>query len=541
MSNARPIASERRDKNSSKALIYCRVSSDRQKAEGHGLESQEHRCYEYARSQSLEVVEVFRDSFSGGGDFMDRPAMRELLRFADDNAHEAYIVIFDDLSRFARDVQGHIGLRQALNVRNIELKCPNFTFEDTPEGELVEIVMAAQHQYFRKSNRRQVIQKQKARLESGYWAFGSKRGYCMKKTSEHGKILVPKEPDASVLREALEGFATGRFQTKVDACRFLVEKKFWKEQRPERYIDKFTAILTDSLYAGYIEYPVWEVSRRKGHHEGIISLEIFTANQQRLQQGNRGKRIRIDVSEDFPLRNLLVCEMSGKPLTAAFSRGRKKSYPYYFCQHKDCACGRGSSRAEEVHEGFDELLHRQALKSNAQKRVEETFERVWSEEVVLLEQTDRENEKKIMSLEESLGKYADGAVNARTERLRVVFEQKATECISEIETLRSSSATGVDLSVPYRTALGKALVLLENPYEIWHSVGVHEKKELFYFIFLEKVPYSKKAGYRTDNLPSAKRLFEELVASNTQDVEMAGIEPASEKLDVRDSTVSRSP
>ncbi len=27
-----------------KALIYCRVSSPKQKAEGHGLESQEHRC-----------------------------------------------------------------------------------------------------------------------------------------------------------------------------------------------------------------------------------------------------------------------------------------------------------------------------------------------------------------------------------------------------------------------------------------------------------------------------------------------------------------
>ena len=33
--------------------------------------------------------------------------------------------------------------------------------------------------------------------------------------------------------------------------------------------------------------------------------------------------------------------------------------------------------------------------------------------------------------------------------------------------------------------------------------------------------------YRTDKIPSAIRLFEEFVTTNSQDVEMAGIEPAS--------------
>lgn len=31
-----------------KSIIYCRVSSERQKTEGHGLDSQEHRCQELA-------------------------------------------------------------------------------------------------------------------------------------------------------------------------------------------------------------------------------------------------------------------------------------------------------------------------------------------------------------------------------------------------------------------------------------------------------------------------------------------------------------
>jgi hypothetical protein len=45
---------------------------------------------------------------------------------------------------------------------------------------------------------------------------------------------------------------------------------------------------------------------------------------------------------------------------------------------------------------------------------------------------------------------------------------------------------------------------------------------LFSFIFDEKLECSKKAGYRTDNLPYATKLFEDFVTSNSLDVEQFG-------------------
>ena len=38
---------------------------------------------------------------------------------------------------------------------------------------------------------------------------------------------------------------------------------------------RITEILTRPLYAGYVEAPAWHVSRRKGHHQGLISYETF--------------------------------------------------------------------------------------------------------------------------------------------------------------------------------------------------------------------------------------------------------------------------
>ncbi len=522
MSKARPITSVSENTEYKYALIYCRVSSDRQKIEGHGLESQEHRCREYATGKGYEVVGVFHDSYSGGGDFLQRPALNKMLQFLDQNAHERYVVIFDDLSRFARDVVGHFNLRQLFDTRGVKLECPNFKFEDTPEGLLVENMMAAQHQYYRQNNRRQVMQKQKARLESGYWAFGAIRGYKMLPCSEHGKILTPIEPDASILRFALEGFASGRFQSKVDVCRYMCEKGFWKKQKPERYIDKLSLIINNPIYAGYIEYPVWGVKLRKGQHEGIIGINVFELNKKRLQQGNLGKRVRTDVSEFFPLRGLLVCEFNNKPITGAFSKSRGKKYPYYFCQSPNCECGRRSTPAQQMHQEFDELLKKQTLKTEVRDTVKNIFDVTWQAHMNELEQMEKGTKKNITELEAKLDKLVNSAVNATTDTMRKVYENKAEACAVEVESLKAQLVNDCALSIPYRTALEKVLTLLESPYKLWHSVDVHEKQKLFHFIFLEKIPYSKKAGYRIDNLPSAKSLFEEFVSTNSRDVDIAG-------------------
>ena len=96
-----------------KALIYCRVSSERQVNEGHGLDSQEQRCVNHALSLNLDVEEIYRDEGVSGSLF-ERPAMRRLLSYLDKHSENNYTVIFDDLKRFARDVPTHLQLKVEL-------------------------------------------------------------------------------------------------------------------------------------------------------------------------------------------------------------------------------------------------------------------------------------------------------------------------------------------------------------------------------------------------------------------------------------------
>ena len=94
-----------------KALIYCRVSDTKQKLEGSGLESQEHRCRQHAAEKGYEIENVFHDDVSGGGDFMKRPGMVALLTYLKRHKKTDYVVIFDDLKRLARDTMAHWQLR----------------------------------------------------------------------------------------------------------------------------------------------------------------------------------------------------------------------------------------------------------------------------------------------------------------------------------------------------------------------------------------------------------------------------------------------
>ncbi|MDB5194648.1 MAG: Resolvase-like protein [Parcubacteria group bacterium] len=450
---------------------------------------------------------------------MNRPAMKALLEYIDAHPNKRYVVVFDDLKRFARDVQFHLALRSTLRARNVLVECLNYKFDDSPHGKYVEVILAGHAELERDENRRQVMQKMSARLKAGYWPFGSKKGYEIKKVAGHGKLAVPKEPEATLLKTALEGFASGKFLRKIDACEYLVMEGFWKKQHPSKYIDRFATMLEDPFYAGYIEYlhEEWDVDRCKGQHEPIISMETFELNQKRLGKNGVTKTVRADASEDFSLRGLLICAHCGKHLTAAWHKGGK--YPYYFCQNGYCTHKREYIQRDLVEESFRKLLGAQKMKPELRSLLEIVFEKVWYEEVETFEKAQRALHKERKDIEAKIAQLADSAAETANFAVRQAYEKRIQVFTKELEKLEEP-VVKADTSIIYRTAFDKSVALLENPVVAWDNLNFLEKQQLFYFIFQEKIPYDKKEGYRTSNIRSTVRLFEEFVGTNSHDVEV---------------------
>jgi site-specific DNA recombinase len=500
-------------------LVYARVSSKRQEVEGSGLQSQEGRCKDFLETVGVPYLKTFPDSFSGGGDFINRPAMKELLKYIDQNRHKRFVVVFDDLKRFARDVEFHLKLRTAFKSRNVLLKCLNYNFDDSSEGRFIEVILAAGAELERHQNKRQVIQKMKARLEAGYWTFGSKRGYSMVADPIHGKISEPLKIEGKLLKNAFEGFANGAFVRVFDACKYLVENGFWS-QKPDRYAEKLTLIFKDPFYAGFIEYPAWDVERRIGRHEAIVSLETFNIVQARLDKGSLSKKIRVDTSEEFCFRGLIICAACQGHLTGAYAKGRSKRYAYYYCQNMSCMMFRTTFKKEDVEQDFQALLKSQYLKPETVYILNYAFEKICEEEEVNLDKNKQALEKQKEDLMGKLNRLSELAGLTKSHLVRKAYEKQIEDAATTLEKIEEQQAKKTSTLISYRTAWDKALVLLQNPYKYWSNVDVLEKHKLFFFIFDSKLPYSKIRGYRTDKIPSAIRLFEEFATANPHDVDM---------------------
>ena len=311
------------------AVIYTRVSSKAQLKKGDGLASQEQRCREFAAFKGHEVASVFRDEGVSGG-IVDRPAIKAMLTWLRKNRDLEPVVLIDDISRIARGIEAHWKLRSAIGSVGAKLESPSIEFGDDSDSQLVENMLASVSQHQRQKNGEQVVNRMKARLLNGYYAFWVPTGYRYASVKGHsGKMIVRDEPTASLIQEALEGFATGRFQTQAEVKRFLEPHPiFQRDKSGAIHPQRITNMLTNKIYAGYYAYEPWEVPLTKGKHQALISWETFQRIQERLQERAPVPQ-RADNAAEFPLRGFVTCGSCGHPLTAYHAKGRSKTYPYY--------------------------------------------------------------------------------------------------------------------------------------------------------------------------------------------------------------------
>ncbi len=258
-----------------KAIIYARVSSTKQKTVGAGLSSQTTRCQDFARMKGYEVVEVFTDDVSGG--LTDRPGMKAALAFMRKHRNDGIRFLIDDVSRLARSMEAHLELRRAISSAGGTLESPSVEFGEDSDSILVENLLASVSQHQRQKNAEQTTNRMKARVQSGYCILARPPvGFTYKRVPGHGKVLQRDEPTASIVQQAIEGFASGHFGSQAEVMRFLQNNPLFPRGKSGKVPhERVNQILNQCLYAGYVEAPSWGIARRKGQHEGIVSPQTF--------------------------------------------------------------------------------------------------------------------------------------------------------------------------------------------------------------------------------------------------------------------------
>lgn len=517
-----------------KALIYCRVSSLKQVAEGHGLESQEQRCRTYAASKGYAVAEVFHDDGVSGGLF-DRPDMQRLIQYLDSHPYEQFAIVFDDLARLARDLQVHLKLKTELVGRGAKLECPNFTFEDSPEGEFIENVLASKAQLDRQQNKRQVVQKMKARLELGYWAFPAPPGLKMVKDPIHGKVLTSKEPYSSIYKQAIEDFRDG-ILINIEDVKTYVRKRY-KEYGITKKFGSTAAknILIEIAYAGWIEYKPWGVTLRKGYYEGFISLDTFNAVQGRLK-GKTHPWKRKDYRADFALRGPTLCNSCGKALTASWSTGNGGKYANYWCKTQGCPFRYKTIAKGKIDGEFEALLDVVKPDDEVLVLANEVLNERWAIKATDFHQSKAVSRHELDRIDQQIKNLASRISKSEDEGLISIYEDEVKRLSKIKQSLEKELNENYYTQHDFGTASNLVFTALKNPLTLWQSDDYSDKRTIILMYFEDALRYDYTKGFGTTSLAYPVQLIQENFTQGSCDVGTDGIEPSTSSLSVKRST-----
>ncbi len=175
----------------SRVVLYMRVSSKDQ-LDGYSLDAQRVAGIRYIADHGRELVKEYTDEAETA-----RTARREdfqlMLRELED-LHIDYLVVHKS-DRFARNKLDHFMTKEILKKHGVKLISITENFEDSPQGRLVEGVMASLNEYYSDNLAQEVKKGQVQKISDGGWPAQAPIGYRNVRRDGKRKAEAIIEPD----------------------------------------------------------------------------------------------------------------------------------------------------------------------------------------------------------------------------------------------------------------------------------------------------------------------------------------------------------
>lgn len=310
-----------------------------------------------------------------------------------------------------------------------------------------------------------------ARLMKGYWVFHAPVDYKYVRSKTEGGVLVRYEPMASIVAEALEGYASGRFATQTEVKRFLESQPEFPKQTSDGKIrlQKVSDMLSQPLYAGYLESKIWDVPFRKALHEPLISLEAF----ERIRKRRKSVALapaRKDIHADFPLRGFVTCADCDKPLRSNWSKScTGKRYAYYLCHTKGCPSYGKSIRRADMEGEFATLLEGMRPSDSLFVIIKAMISDAWNQRAEQAKDLRKALRREVIKLERQIDGFLDRLVETTSPNTIKAYERK----IDQLERQKLLAPEKLENSVKPRASADQMLELamrfFANPSKLWES------------------------------------------------------------------------
>ncbi len=381
-----------------RAVIYCRVSTDRQEIDGESLEYQEDKCCRYAELHSMDIVAVLKEAKSGFIHYSLRQQLtlaRQLVR-----DHLADVVIVWDLRRFSRNFVHSAMIFEEIESNGGEIISVSENIDNTLTGKLIRSILAWSAESEREKILEYANRRWQTRIELGLpvgtgfptygWEWGDKEKTFyvlnpetatvrfaifhmfieldMSIRSIAHKLTEDGVPTATMLRNP----NTKKGQTWTSATVFDLLKD--KENIGILVICKQKNVIGEDGKLKRIPNP--NMREIPGGIPVIVSQTMYDRAQRKLATNREEKSHMPYNAEEYLLKGHIYCATCGYKMGPREHRGRA----YYFCRkfgnkHNKCP-DMTSIRSDVVNEVvWNDCCHLFERLDLIQTRIEEEIER----------------------------------------------------------------------------------------------------------------------------------------------------------------------
>lgn len=158
------------------------------------------------------------------------------------------------------------------------------------------------------------------------------------------------------------------------------------------------------------------------------------------------------------------------------------------------------------------------------------FNNLWNRSTERDQEAAKSAKAKLRQIDAKIDQLMDRLVDAESKTAAKAYERKISQLEVEKEIYAQQAKTHAKTPDPLEDILEPALRFLANPWKIWNSGTIQEKRLVLRLAFSARIPYSRVEGLRTAILALPFKVLDDLKHPELKMVGPAGLEPATYRL-----------
>jgi site-specific DNA recombinase len=230
---------------------------------------------------------------------------------------------------------------------------------------------------------------------------------------------------------------------------------------------------------------------------------------------------------DFPLRGFVLCGDCSRPLTACWTQGKTKKFPYYLCYYQDCASKRKSIPRDKLEGEFEVLLSTLKPTRELFDIATAMFKDAWNQQSQHTAEMLKVAKQNIQAIEKQIGLLVDRIIEASLPAVIGKYEQRIAGLEKEKLLLEERLHSQHKPQGRFEELFELTLIFLSNPQKIWQSGQLEHKRAVLKLAFTDRITYCRKNGLQTPKTSLPFKVLSGFCGSENKMVGWAGIEPAT--------------